>query len=112
MLSASGVSAYQIALGSNPADLFGREDGGEDMMFAQDTALAGQFVNQWKIRAEAQEATRAVIANNKLRWLLAFNKTFNCAEIDVGDMALFHKAQNRESSFIRRRTGRTGRALP
>ena len=57
MLSTSGFSAYQMVFGSNPADLFGWDDSEEDLSFAQDTSLAGQFVNQWKLRMRAQEAT-------------------------------------------------------
>ena len=74
-----------MVFGSNPVDLFGWEGGDEDMLFAQDSSLAGQFVNQWKLRMRAQEATLKEIANNKLRRVLPRNKTFNCAEIDVGD---------------------------
>ena len=51
---------------------------------------------------KAQAATLREIAHSKLRRLLARNKTFNCAERDVGDMALFYKAQNRKSSPRRR----------
>ena len=51
-----------------------------------------------KLRMRAQEPTLKEIAKSKLRRLLAHNKTFYCAEIDVGDMALFCKAQNRKSS--------------
>ena len=42
MLSANGFSAYQMVFGSNPVDLFGWEDGDEDMLFAQDTPLADE----------------------------------------------------------------------
>ena len=71
MLSASGFSAYQMVFGSNPVDLFGWEDGDEDMMFAQDTTLAAQFVQQWKLRMKAREATLKEIADSKPRRLLA-----------------------------------------
>ena len=71
MLSASGFSAYQVAFDSNPADSFEEEDGDEDLMFAQDTSLAGQFVQQWKLRMKAQEAALMEIANIKLRRPLA-----------------------------------------
>ena len=86
MLSSSGFSAYQMVFGSNPVDFCGWEDGDEDLLFAQDSSLAGQFVQQWKLRTRAQEATLKEVANSKLRRLLARNKTSNCAEIDVGDM--------------------------
>ena len=77
MLSASGSSAYQRAFGSNPVDFFGWEDGGDDLLFAQDASLAGQFVRQWKLRMQAQEAALKEVANSKLRRLLAHKKTFN-----------------------------------
>ena len=90
MLSASGFSAYQMVFGSNPVDLFGWDDGDEDLLSAQDTSLAGQFVNHWKLRMRAQEATMREVANSKLRRILAHNQTFNSAELDVGDMVLFY----------------------
>ncbi len=97
MLSSSGFSANQKVFGSNPADFSGWEDGDGDLLFAQDTSLAGQFVQQWRLQMRAQEATLKEVAKSKLRRLLARNKTFNCAEIDVSDMVLFHEAQNKKS---------------
>ena len=97
MLSASGFSAYQMAFGPNPVDFFGWGDGDEDLLFAQDTSLAGQSVQQRKLRMRGQEATLKEVANSKLRRLLARNKTFNCADVDIGDMVLCYKAQNRKS---------------
>ena len=44
MLSAGGFSAYQMVFGSNPVDSFGWDDGDEDLLFARDSSLAGQFV--------------------------------------------------------------------
>ena len=55
MLSASGFPAYQVVFGSNPEDFFGWEDGDEDLLFAQDTSLAGQFVQQWKLRTRPRK---------------------------------------------------------
>ena len=78
-----------MAFGSNPADFFGWGGGDEDLLFAQDTSLAGQFVQQWKLQMRAQEATLKEVANSKFRRFLARNKTSNCAEIDVGDTAFF-----------------------
>ena len=57
MLPAGGSSANQMVFGSNPVDMFGWGCGGEDLTFAQDTFLAGQFVQQWRLRVTAQEAT-------------------------------------------------------
>ena len=96
MLSSSGFSAYQMLFGSNPVDFFGWEDGDEDLLYARDTSLAGQFVQQWKLRTRAQKASLKEMASSNLRRLLARKKAFNCAEADIGDMELFYKAQNRK----------------
>ena len=45
----------------------------------------------------AQGAALKEVANSKLRRLLAYNKTFNCADIKVGDLVLFYKAPHRKS---------------
>ena len=96
MLSACRFSAHQMVLGSNPADLCGWEDKDEDLMFAQDTSLAGRLVQQWELRMRAQEATLKEIARSKLRRLLAYSKSFNCADIAGGDDVPFYKAQSRK----------------
>ena len=46
LIPAGGYSACQMVFGSNPVDLFGRDDGDEDLLFAQDTYPSGQFVQQ------------------------------------------------------------------
>ena len=66
-------------------------------MFAQDTSISGQFVQQWKLRMKAQEAAMKEIANSKLRRLLAYNKTFECTDIKMGDTVLFYKSPHRKS---------------
>ena len=38
------------------------------------------------------------VANSKLRRILAHNQTFNCTELEVGDMVLFYKATTKKSS--------------
>ena len=55
LILSGGIPAYQLAFGSNPAD----KD--EDMTFAQDTSISGQYVRQWKLRMLAQEAALQVI---------------------------------------------------
>ena len=64
ILSASVFSTYQMVFGSNPAGPFGRETQDEDLTFAMDTSLAGQFVQQWEMRMRAQEAALKEIANS------------------------------------------------
>ena len=97
MVSSSGFSAFQLVFGANPVDLYGWDDSEDDLLFAQDTSVSGQFVQQWKLRMMAQEAALKEIANSKLRRLLAFNKTFNCTDVKVGDSVLFYKAPHRKS---------------
>ena len=65
-LSASGLPANQMVFASNPADSSGWEDGDEELLIAQDASLAGQFVQQWKSRARAQEATLKEVANSNI----------------------------------------------
>ena len=67
LVSASGYSAYQLVFGSNPMDLYGWDDSEGDLLFAQDTSISGQFVQQWQLRIRAQEAALREIANSKLR---------------------------------------------
>ena len=67
-------------------------------MSAQDTSIAGQFAQQYKLRMRAQEASLKDIANSRLRRLLARNKFFNCRVFDVGDSVPFYKTQSRRSS--------------
>ena len=61
LISGSGFAAYQLVFGPNPADLHGWGDRDEDLAFAQDTSLSGQFVQQWKLRMMAQEAALTFI---------------------------------------------------
>ena len=90
LLSASGNSVHQMAIGSNPADLYGHWAGDdvEDLLFCQDTSLSGQFVAHWELRIMVQEGAVRGIANGKLRRPLEYNKSFDCAEVEVGDSAL------------------------
>ena len=59
LVSASGYSAYQLVFGSNPMDLYGWDDSDDDLLFAQDASISGQFVHQWQLRIRAQEAALA-----------------------------------------------------
>ena len=87
-ISAGGFSANPMVFGSNPMDLFGWEDADDDSTFAQDTPLAGQVAQQWELRMRAQETVLKEVADSKLRRLLARNKSFNCADINLGDAVL------------------------
>ena len=100
LVSASGYSAYQLVFGSNPMDLYGWGDSDDDLLFAQDTSISGQFVHQWQLRIRAQEAALKEIANSKLRRLLAYNKTFDSVDIKVGDEVLFYKAPRRKAARV------------
>ena len=69
-------------------DIFGRDDKEKDSVFAQDPALSGQFARQWELRMAAQEAALKDAAAKKLRRLSANNKSFNCADVEIGDPAI------------------------
>ena len=79
-----------MVFGSNPADLSGWENKDEDLTFAQDTSPAGQFVQKRKLRMRAHGATLQEIAKSELRHVLAYNESFNCTDVAVGDAALFY----------------------
>ena len=51
----------------------------------------------------AREAALKDIANSILRRLLAFYKSFTCADAKVGDAALFFEAQSKRTNPRRRR---------
>ena len=86
-----------MAFGSEPGDWFGWEGDNEDLQSGQDTYLAGQFAQQWKLRMRARAA-----AESKLRRLLEYGRSFNCRDIPTGDSFLFYKAQKRKRSPRRR----------
>ena len=46
----------------------------------------------------AQDAAFAEAANSKLRRLSAYNKSFKCADIKIGDSKLLCEAANRKSA--------------
>ena len=71
------VFCRRMVFGSNPVNLFGCERQDEDLLFAQDASLPGQFVQQRELRMMAQEAALKVVAIGKLRRLSARNKSFN-----------------------------------
>ena len=72
-------------------DLYGWADTGEDLLFAQAASTSGQFAQRWQLRVRAQEAALKGVAKSKLRRLLAYNQTFDCVDIKVGDLVLFLK---------------------
>ena len=78
------------------------EDRDEDLTFAQDASLSGQFAQQLWLRAMAQEADLGGIANSSHRWSLASNKSPTCTDVKIGDAVLFRKSQNNESAPRRR----------
>lgn len=53
-ISGGGRPAYRLVLGSNPVDLLGRGDAGEDLLSAQDAAPSCQFAQQWELRMMAR----------------------------------------------------------
>ena len=104
MMTASGHSVFgpNDLYGPNPVDLYGWGGQDEDLLFAQDASVSGQFAQQWKRRMMAQEAARQEVANSKLRRPLAYRKTFSCTDVKIGDSVLFYKTPNRKSQPNRR----------
>ena len=74
----------------------------EDLTFAQDTSLSGQFGRQRRLRMVAQEAAPREIASSRLRRLLAFNNSPTFADVKIGDAALSNKAQRKKRAPRRR----------
>ena len=85
-----------MVFGATPADLYRRED--QD----KDTSFSGRFVQQRKLRMIAQEAALKEIATSIPRRLLAYNTSFNCTDVKIGDTGLFYKATNKKSAPCRR----------
>ena len=56
LLNHGGLLANKVVYRSNPADSFGREDGGSEMEFVQRTSASGRFAQQRSARAMAQGA--------------------------------------------------------
>ena len=74
-----------MVFGSNPVDLHERDGKDGVLVLAQDTSLSGQFARQWKPRMMAQGAALQEIASSRLRRLSAFNKSFTCTDVKIGD---------------------------
>ena len=69
-----------------------------DLDIARDASVSGQFAQHWKLRVMALEAAMKEIADSSLRRLLAFDKSFTCADEKIGDAALFYRAQRKKSA--------------
>ena len=93
MQSAGAFSAHQMVFCSNLVDLSGWEDKNEDLMFAQDTSLAGQFVQQWTPRVRAQGATIKIspIANCVACWLATNSSTARTSRWVIRRLFMKHR---------------------
>ena len=76
-----GFSAYRVAFGPNPVDLFVRRDDGVDI---------GASRQQWKLRMAAQGASLRKTANTELRRLRPRNESFCRPGVSAGDSVLFN----------------------
>ena len=99
LLPPTGYSAYRMAFGSNPADMFWGGGDDEDLLFAQGAPPSGQFAQKLKLRAAAQDAALKGMAISKMRSPLAHSSSFNGSE---GDSAPSRRAVNRKSAPRRR----------
>ena len=73
------------------------------MTFAQDNSKTGQVAQHWKLRMMAEEAALEDFADGRTRRLLAYDMSFTCADIKIGEAALVFKSANKEN--MRRRRG-------
>ena len=69
--SAGEHSARRTVFGPNYADLFGRGEGDEDQLSAQNTSLAGQHLQHRKLRILAKGPALKRFADSKLGRVLA-----------------------------------------
>ena len=102
LISGGGFSAYRMVSGSNPVDLFGWGDRDEDLTFAQDTSLSGQFAQQWGPRVMAHEAALKYVASRRPRQLLASDKSFAGTGVKIGNTVLSYKVPGKQSTLRRR----------
>ena len=89
MLKRRGFPAPRIVFGSNPADLYPRQDTGADLDFVQNMSVTSHFTPRWKLGLIAQGAMPTGTANSKLRRNLNRNQSFGRTGIRVGDSAIF-----------------------
>ena len=101
LLSAISYAACQFVSGPNLADLFGRGDGDEDLLFVQEARVPGQFARQWESRMMARAGALKEAANSELRPLSAYGRSLFCADVKVGDSC---KATKRRGAPGRRST--------
>ena len=91
-------STYRTVFGSNPADMYSGQDGGDDPPLAHDVSISGQFARLWKPRAMAQEAALEEIASSRSRILLSRNQSFDCADVELRESVIFFEAASRQSA--------------
>ena len=85
LLPASGFPIYRIISGSDSGAPFTRVGDGEDLLITQDLSLLGNLAQQCKLRVMAQEDASQGTGDGRLRGLMAYNKSLNCAGAKVGD---------------------------
>ena len=88
MKSAGVYSAFHLVFESYPVDQYGWGDQDEDLLPAQNSSVSGQFAQQWQPRMLAQGALLQEVANNQVRRPLAYSKTPNCTDVEIGDSVL------------------------
>ena len=85
-------SAYRPVFGLSPADLYGCGVGDGDLSFAPDISAPVLFARQWRLRVMALAAALRGIAKGKLQRLSARDRSFNRADVKVGESALLTRA--------------------
>ena len=98
ILSHGFLSSYQMASTRNPAGPYVQQDGAGDLDFARRASISGQFVQQRKLRASAQESPLEGIAKCTLRRLWARDTSFDCTDVKASGLRDFQKLVSRESA--------------
>ena len=99
MSSHAGLPAFQVVFGSNPVDLFLRQDDDSDSQFAYDTLIPGRLAQLWRLNTLAQQWKNADV---KLRRLLVHKHSFARTSAAVGNSALPYEVVSRKSTPRRR----------
>ena len=92
------VFCLSASSGANPVELLGRGGNDENLLCPQNASAPGQLAQRRMLRMTAHEAALKEVASSKLRRFLAYGRSFNCADVKRGNLALCYMAVNRKSA--------------
>ena len=90
MWNREGFSAHRLLFGPNTAGRNSWQDGGADLDFVRNTAATSQFMLQWELRTTAKGAMLKKMAERNMRHIPDHNRTFEGADVAVGDSGIFY----------------------